>query len=909
MSKKPLPKASKRAPPPPPARKKSNEQLSGGAIAGIVIGTLILVIGIALLIVYFVVWGPSDAANSQKNSGKSNLLITRADSSIKIKEGKYITDISWIVDNIQDTDGFEVITRNPQTGLILDSVLVPSTDTDVSLQSSSTTVPPYNVEVKQFLSDGSTIASQKQSRDVGSNGAQCQKQQDCVQGSVCNSVTGRCICDPKVKVDRIFLMAFTNGTVVAWHDYRKTDQAGVNFECNLFYNGEMVGSKTNIIHSNIMFDFVAEDVQKVTAEVRSTINCGSTMPWTFHVGSRFTLNYPNELCNDNCICAFGYCANSMFDCPYPQVAGLMVNHAADHLVVAVRAISTSNSTRTWQVTLQSRHSDVVKGSITPIVQILQIEPMEKKDIFFSLPKSQSLIDPRLLQVEFINMDELPGSPCAQPLIVDRLLGCSNGLLYPFYDLSIQLEPVRTGGTAIRVKAEYDFSLLDKNMQEIKLTGISSELQPNGQEEFSIEGGSILVSKLPERETEQEREIDNVPDDQDQEFSFEPLYDRFVENDAENVIEHQKETYEAKESLNRFIFNNISHIIYFTYKNRPIGNLIIKPGITETEMIVPDVPCDNPSAIGAILKTVSPCPEPTSMSLDIGFLTQGCADPSSVDPEDKNAKLFVEKLWFVADLGEVWVSWQGWDTKSTNIVLFYHEREIDRIDQPENQNVEIRTDFVGPDVHIDVRALSVLFENTDTGEVVKHVVYQCVTTAILRPGKEVSRYLSQLALITEEVEWWKFFIIPAKTPHQFAEIQAISNADRPLSEVFATYYVLGNSIGVDDVQEDTESFYVTPFRFQNCQNSLARGITAAYMTRGACNTSITNMTAKVKCVFEKDKPEITAETRSPELAEAVLNPYLDNQRPSTRRENEIRQKEQERQQAIDQENQQTRPVVI
>lgn len=133
MSKKPLPKASKRAPPPPPARKKSNEQLSGGAIAGIVIGTLILVIGIALLIVYFVVWGPSDAANSQKNSGKSNLLITRADSSIKIKEGKYITDISWIVDNIQDTDGFEVITRNPQTGLILDSVLVPSTDTDVSL--------------------------------------------------------------------------------------------------------------------------------------------------------------------------------------------------------------------------------------------------------------------------------------------------------------------------------------------------------------------------------------------------------------------------------------------------------------------------------------------------------------------------------------------------------------------------------------------------------------------------------------------------------------------------------------------------------------------------------------------------------------------------------------------------------
>jgi hypothetical protein len=612
----------------------------------------------------------------------------------------------------------------------------------------------------------------------------------------------------------------------------------------------LVGSKQNLVYANVMFDYICSDVDELTTEARSMLNCGSTVKWSFLIGARYTLSYANARCSSKCICAFGYCANSQFGCPYPQVDGLVFRHDGNNIWVSTTFSSTADVQQTWRLTLQSmatvtevaeeEEEEGEKVKIEPIVQIVRLPPRVVSWAIFTLPSNYHRVNPSSLEIKFENMGAIVDSPCAQPMIISRLDSCSYGSIYPFSDMKIELKPARTNETIIHVKATYipldqiqntaraaSLDTPNAATKDVKATSEDSIVaEDTAFEKDSLEVPSTAATKLERKEEEEDNQAALVDDDS----------------------------------------RILTHVIEFHYMSKFIGNVALQRSVSDVELVVSNVPCDDPTAIRAIFKTVSPCPEPVAMTLDIGFMVTAC--PMDIIKSMKKQSLLVKQLYFVGDTGALVTNWIGWSPLVTTATLMYMGREIQTMKPPDQTvgSITFYTDFVAPSVSIDARDLSVRFTNTSTLEISTKPVYQCVSSAMLRPSQEVARYLSLLA--PTEDDWWSFQVQPAQSAQDFAEIVVLSNADRPASDLIATYYVFGNVIGVDDVQEDTESYFVLPYRFRDCNNAIARGIFAEFHTIGACNTTIRNKQTRLSC----GRRALQFDARSAQLANIVRNEF-------------------------------------
>jgi hypothetical protein len=870
---------------------------------------VVFCVTVGLLLAHFLIWQPVKLA--ARMAAMTSTQIIRADTYTQIPDRKYVTDVVWTSsssittttatttttnvmnamnamsatsatsatsamnattstttttattaitgkqtdgNNTNKTTAFLVTLLDENTLEELDSQMVPSNTRFVSLTSSLNNVPPYTVRLQEFI-DGveAPYVVSKVTTVIGSNGGICSTPTDCSNGSTCDNITGRCVCDARVPVDRLFIMCFTNGTVVAWHDYRTAEQkATVMFECNLYHKGIMVGNQQNVINANVMFDFMCTDVNDLTAEARSILNCGSTVKWSFHIGARYKLSYPNARCSSNCICAFGYCATSRFGCPYPQVDGLTFHQDGTNISVSTTFVSTADVEQKWRLTLQTlevpgKPQSSVK--MEPIVQLVRLLPKNITRTVFALPVQDHFVDPTQLAIKFENMGAIVDSPCAQPMIISRLDSCSYGSIYPFSNLAIELKPARTNEIIISVAATFIPS------DQLKNTARAASLD--------------TAANIENVETAEMDEMDEMDEMVETVVIVEE-----AENNNLRIAEYNEDDNQEQQPLDAVVdvavvdvvddWSIMYHIIEFFYMNKFIGTVVLKRHLSNVELVVKDVPCNDPSAIRAILKTVSPCPEPTAMTLDVGFIVTAC--PIETAKAIKADQLQVQQMYFVGDTGVVVTTWVGWSPLLTTATLLYRGRDIETLKPPDPNegSVTFYTDFIAPGVYIDVRDLSVRFTNTKSQKTVTKWVYQCVSTALLRPSQEVSKYLAMLA--PTEDTWWSFQVQPAQTAFDFAEIVVLTNTDRPVSELVATYYVFGNVIGVDDVQEERESYFVLPYRFRDCDNAIARGIFAEFRTLGACDTTIRNKQTRLAC----GKKKAQFDTRSPELANIVQN---------------------------------------
>jgi hypothetical protein len=840
---------------------------------------VVALVGLSLLIAYFAGWRPIKS-NNQMDSTAEPLQIVRADTYLSRSVGLYVTDIEWT--SPSNGEDFVVSIIDETTKLILNSRILPPNMRQISMTSSLNYPPPYLVKLEQSFGDNNNNKIVLgTSVDVEANGPACATASDCTNGSVCSKETKRCVCNPEVRIDRLFIMSFTNGTVVAWHDYRTDKQMEtVKFECNLYHNGKIVESAKDISISNFMFNFKASDVNDLRAEARATLACGSTAKWSFMIGERYTLSYPNERCSVNCICAFGYCANSQFDCPYPIVDGLMFSFNTDYILISVPYISTVDVPQRWKVTLESTKPLQVVDlknpeprPITPITRLVTLEPATLTTTTFVIPFIESQLKPGQLGVRFVNLDAVAGSPCAEPMIITRIIGCGYGSIYPFESLSIKLKPsLRPDDTIIHVAAVY--------MQEdliINTIGNPREFQ------FDETGnGNVQVVRKPLMKDVQNsmQEPSNMRDPESAEVAEEIDKDGQIEDvpaTEDGAIAVTDEEVVAEDGTTEVTYEDImitepkrpyvKFLLEFWYNDIPVGNVVLERADTDVELVVSGMPCNNPSAMKAIMSTLSSCPEPTSMSLDIGFIIQAC--PAATAKAIATNELLVERLFFIGDRGTVKTSWVGWSAGNTTVTLFYNDISLQTIQpDPDKQSVEFQTDFIAPQVYINVSDLSVQFFNKTTLQTHTKIIYQCISIAIMRPSNEVSRYLAELA--PTEDTWWSFYVHPAKTEFDFAEIHVLSNTDRPVSQVTATYFLFGDIIGVDDVMEDEDSFFILPYRFQNCRNPIATGIIAQYETIGSCYTIVRNKQVRLGCMEQFESK--SAALSDPLLADIVFNPF-------------------------------------